>query len=89
MALEGTAILPAVTTLRRPAAILCVALILFAGLIPAAVAVVPIPLFQLGAVIAAGDLSQPVLCDPTSPVSLRALISSRHLARASLPPARS
>jgi len=78
-----------VSTLRTPAAILCVALILFAGLIPAAVAIVPTPLIQLGAVIAASDVSQPILSDPTSPVSLRALISSRHLARAALSPARS
>jgi hypothetical protein len=75
--------------LRRPAAILCVALILVAGLIPAAVALVPLPLVQLGAAIAADNVPWPVSFDPASPVSLRALISSRHLARTSLSPARS
>jgi len=75
--------------LRRPAAILCVALILVAGLIPAAVVLVPVLLIQIGTVIAAGDVLPPILSDPASPVSLRALISSRHLARASLSPARS
>jgi len=78
-----------VTTLRRPAALLCVALILFAGLIPAAVAIVPTPLIQLGAVIAAAEASQPVPAAPASRVSLRVLIASRHLARASLSPERS
>jgi len=75
--------------LRRPAAILCVALILVAGLIPAAVVLVPVLLIQIGTVIAAGDVLPPILSDPVPPVSLRALISSRHLARASLSPARS
>jgi hypothetical protein len=46
-------------------------------------------LIQLGAVIADADASLPVLADPASHVSLRALITSRHLARASLSPARS
>ena len=85
----GTAILRAVSTLRRPAAIVCLALVLFAGLIPAALALVPVPLVQLGAAIAADNAPRPVSFDPASPVSLRALISSRHLARASLSPARS
>jgi hypothetical protein len=80
---------PAVTSLRRPAALLCVALILCAGLIPVAVALVPTPLIQLGVVIAAADALQPISADPTSHVSLRALVTSRHLARASLSPARS
>jgi hypothetical protein len=78
-----------VTTLRRQTALLCVALILFAGLIPAAVALVPTPLIQLGAAVAVAEASQPVLAEPASRVSLRALVTSCHLARAALSPARS
>ena len=63
---------------RQRAALLCVALILFAGLIPAAVALVPTPLIQLGAVIADAGASQPVPAEPALRVSLRAMVSSRH-----------
>jgi hypothetical protein len=78
-----------VPTPRKSLAILCVAVVLLAALIPVATALAPVPLIQLAAVIVAESRITPSIGNSTPQPALRALVSSCHLARAALLPARS
>jgi len=79
----------ALPTLRKSVVLLCVAVIVLTALIPCA-AIVATPLIDLGYGIAADDERGPQwrAGSSTFQPALLALISSRHLPRASLLPTR-